>query len=279
MPHQGANQWCKKFNGRVFYFGKLDDPEAAEKKYLADKDDLAAGRVPRPVQVTSERVDVVFACNAFLTAKRRRVDSGEITERTWKELFNTCQSLTKAFGRDRIVSGLHGADFDDLRSKFAKRLPDELQFHGVRQFSLAGLRLNDFSLPKTFAAPLVSCRRRCRCEDLSCSPDGVEDGGDVFGFGERAHDVRLEGDDRFAVVGQAVAVGQRDHDASALQGFVVDQLEDAAVVGVVGSQLIAVRRVGLFELRDREGIDVVGIDAKQRDRSEVVGVEHCRRGV
>ena len=136
MPHQGANQWCKKFNGRVFYFGKLDDPEAAEKKYLADKDDLAAGRVPRPVQVTSGRVDVVFACNAFLTAKSRRVDSGEITERTWKELFNTCQTLTKAFGRDRMVSGLHGADFDDLRSKFAKRLPDELQFHGIQSVSI-----------------------------------------------------------------------------------------------------------------------------------------------
>ena len=121
-PHRGADQWCKKINGRVYYFGKLNDPESAEKKYLADKDDLAAGRVPRSVQVTTGRVDVAFACNSFLTAKRRRVDSGEITERTWKELFNTCQCLTKAFGRDRQVSDLHGADFDDLRSKLAKRL-------------------------------------------------------------------------------------------------------------------------------------------------------------
>ena len=122
VVHKGSGQWSKKFNGRTFYFGKLDDPDTAEKRYLAEKNDLAAGRVPRPAQVTSGRVDVAFACNAFLTAKRRRVDSGEITERTWKELFTTCQTLTKAFGRDRMVSDLHGADFDDLRSKLAKRL-------------------------------------------------------------------------------------------------------------------------------------------------------------
>ncbi len=121
-PHRTSNQWCKKINGRIFYFGKLDDPDAAERRYLAEKNDLAAGRVPRPAQVTSGRVDVAFACNAFLTAKRRRVDSGEITERTWKELFQTCQTLTKAFGRDRMVSDLHGTDFDDLRAKLAKRL-------------------------------------------------------------------------------------------------------------------------------------------------------------
>lgn len=120
--HRGANQWCKKINGRTYYFGTLDNPDAAEKRYLAEKTDLAAGRVPRPAQVTTGRVDVSFACNAFLTAKRRRVDSGEITERTWQELFTTCQTLTQAFGRDRLVSDLHGADFDDLRSKLAKRL-------------------------------------------------------------------------------------------------------------------------------------------------------------
>ena len=121
-PHRTSNQWCKKINGRIFYFGKLDDPDAAEKRYLAEKADLFSGRVPRPAQVTTGRVDVAFACNAFLTAKRRRVDSAEITERTWQELFQTCQLLTKAFGRDRMVSDLHGADFDDLRAKLAKRL-------------------------------------------------------------------------------------------------------------------------------------------------------------
>jgi integrase len=121
-PHRGAKQWCKKINGRIHYFGKLDDPGAAEKRYLAERNDLAAGRVPRPAQVTAGRVDVAFACNAFLTAKRRRVDSGEIAERTWQELFTTCKSMTLAFGRDRLVSDLHGADFDDLRSKLAKRL-------------------------------------------------------------------------------------------------------------------------------------------------------------
>lgn len=110
-PHRGAKQWCKKINGRVHYFGKLDDPDSAEKRYLAEKSDLESGRTPKPAQVTLGRVDVSFACNAFLTAKRRRVESQEITERTWQELLKTCQSMTKTFGRDRLVSDLRGEDF------------------------------------------------------------------------------------------------------------------------------------------------------------------------
>lgn len=107
-PHWAFGQWCKKIKGRVRYLGKLDDPEAAEKRYLAERDELTAGRVPRPAEVTTGRVDVAFACNAFLHAKRCRVDSGEITERTWQELKVTCEGITGAFGRYRLVSELRG---------------------------------------------------------------------------------------------------------------------------------------------------------------------------
>lgn len=54
-PHRGAKQWCKKINGRVHYFGKLDDPNAAEKRYDAEKADLEAGRVPRRFRSRPER--------------------------------------------------------------------------------------------------------------------------------------------------------------------------------------------------------------------------------
>ncbi|MSR59252.1 MAG: hypothetical protein EXS05_16685 [Planctomycetaceae bacterium] len=120
--HRGSGQWCKKIRGTMHYFGKLNDPEGAEKRYLAERDDLAAGRVPRPVEVTTGRVDVAFACNAFLHAKRRRVESGELGERHWQELKATCKLLTGAFRRDRLVSDLRGSDFDDLRTKLAKRI-------------------------------------------------------------------------------------------------------------------------------------------------------------
>lgn len=119
--HRGANQWCKKINGRIHYFGKLDDPDAAEKKYNAEIEDKKSGRKPRPVEVVTGRVDVGFACNAFLHAKKQRVESGEMSERTWKELSDSCTFMLKVLKRDRLVSDLRSDDFDELRGRLAKR--------------------------------------------------------------------------------------------------------------------------------------------------------------
>lgn len=120
--HRASGQWCKKIRGKIYYFGKLDNPDAAETAFKIKLKEIETGVVARPVEVETGRVDVGFACNAFLESKRLRVESGEIAERTWNELRDTCQILIKAFGRDRLVSDLRGSDFDSLRSQLAKRL-------------------------------------------------------------------------------------------------------------------------------------------------------------
>ena len=47
FPHRNG-QWAKKVRGKLHYFGAWADPEAAIGEWLRVKDDLLAGREPRP---------------------------------------------------------------------------------------------------------------------------------------------------------------------------------------------------------------------------------------
>jgi integrase len=116
--------WAKKIRGRLHYFGTWtnQDPDrgadAALAEYLARKDDLHAGRTPRP---DPEALTVKDAANAFLNAKQARVDSGELSQRTWCDAKEACDLVVAHFGRARLVSDLRPDDFNRLRAKMAER--------------------------------------------------------------------------------------------------------------------------------------------------------------
>lgn len=109
--------WTKKIRGKLFYFGKNKDSALTE--YVRVRHDLEAGRKPRPKSDSATVADVV---NAFLTAKRERVESGELSSRMWSEYHRTGERIVDAFGRTRQVDDLRPEDFGQLRSKSAKRL-------------------------------------------------------------------------------------------------------------------------------------------------------------
>ena len=76
-----TGRWAKKIRGKLVYFGKWDDPDGALTKYLDQKDALHAGRSPR----TRDGTTVKDLANAFLTAKERMLESGELSPRTFRD--------------------------------------------------------------------------------------------------------------------------------------------------------------------------------------------------
>jgi integrase len=117
FPHQ-AGVWAKKIRGKLHYFGPLDDPDGALKKYLEQKDALHAGRKPREA---AEGITVKDLANRFLNAKQTLVDAGELSPRTWTDYKDACDEIVAAFGRGRLLADLGPDDFAALRNRMARK--------------------------------------------------------------------------------------------------------------------------------------------------------------
>jgi integrase len=113
-----AGVWAKKIRGKLHYFGPWADPDAALKKYDAEKDALHAGRKPRQ---SGEGTTVKELCNLFLNRKAAARDAGEIARRTWDDYEDACRLIIKHFTGSRLVSDLDPEDFASLRQKLARK--------------------------------------------------------------------------------------------------------------------------------------------------------------
>ena len=116
FPH-AAGVWAKKVKQRLHYFGPWSDPDGALERWLEQKDDLLAGRTPRP---KTEGTTLRDLANRFLTAKRHLTDTGEITPRTFADYRATCEVVLDCLGKHRLLTDLGGDDFDHLRRCLAK---------------------------------------------------------------------------------------------------------------------------------------------------------------
>ncbi len=116
--HASSGQWCKKFRGKVIYFGT--DREEAERRFRAEWDAIKDGR-PR-FQAKESYLTCRELANQFLAAKRLRVDAGELTLTSWHEYKRTAEAIVKVLGRTRTVASLASSDFGKLRASAAERL-------------------------------------------------------------------------------------------------------------------------------------------------------------
>jgi integrase len=116
FPHANG-QWAKKVKGKFAFFGPWRDPEGALQRYLDQKDELHAGRVPRSVQQDALTLRVLV--NHFLTAKKRKVDAGELKLMSFNSLYRTSRTLIELLGPERRIDDISPDDFGRLRAKFA----------------------------------------------------------------------------------------------------------------------------------------------------------------
>lgn len=130
-PHT-LGYWQKKIRGKVHFFGRWGRKvngvvirirpdgcwQEALEEYKVQADDLHAGRTPRP---KTDELTVADLCNQFLTAKLRKLDSGELGERMFAEYRTTTDRLVAEFGKNRRVADLGANDFESLRSGLAKQ--------------------------------------------------------------------------------------------------------------------------------------------------------------
>lgn len=113
----------QKVRGKHVYFGRVaDDPEgkAALALWVAQRDDLLAGRVPSTGEPRGPSVADV--CSAFLESRERLVETGELARRTWRDYFTVCERIVAVFGKGTPVASLGPADFQRLKTRLAKTL-------------------------------------------------------------------------------------------------------------------------------------------------------------
>ncbi len=123
-PHP-SGRWCKKVRGKLRYFGKIVEgdggtsSQAALELWIEQKDDLLAGRVPRPKGESGPTLRELV--NQFLTTKKRLQDSGELSPHTWKAYHDISENVIAFLGKDRLLSDIRPEDFERLRANWAAK--------------------------------------------------------------------------------------------------------------------------------------------------------------
>jgi len=120
--------WCKLVKGRTYYFGPWDDWQHALAVWEARCADIIAGTVPpgrvtltdSPVNGMATGFTVAELVDHFLTARKRAMQEGGLSPRTFAEYLEVGTRITRYFGPMRPVAAIQPADFTGLREALAQ---------------------------------------------------------------------------------------------------------------------------------------------------------------
>ncbi|MEM8738961.1 MAG: tyrosine-type recombinase/integrase [Planctomycetota bacterium] len=120
--HTHTNRWYKTIKGSRRYFGPLDDWKAALARYEHEAPYWADGATPPPMGEKPDTAKSVRSViNAFMDAKARQVEAGDMTPRTLSEYHSVAKVIAATFGTRRSIDTLTPDDFGKLRAVLAKR--------------------------------------------------------------------------------------------------------------------------------------------------------------
>jgi hypothetical protein len=160
-----TGRWAKKIRGKLHYFGKWADPDAALQRYVEERDDLYAGRKPRR---KGDGLTIKDLVQRFLAAKKARVAAGELALGTFGDQYKTCKRVLLVFGGDRLVDDLAPDDFEVLRAQIAKtygKLSRKVEIKRVRSIFRYAYEANLIDRSVRFGPGFIGpSRRELRCE-------------------------------------------------------------------------------------------------------------------
>jgi integrase len=110
FPH-ASKQWAKKIHGKLYYFGKWEDPDAAYQRYL---DEWVTGRG------TPTGVTIANLLDAFLGDKHARYQTGDMTTGSYKDFERVCDAIAAAINKHRPAETVTPEEFAELRVKLAQ---------------------------------------------------------------------------------------------------------------------------------------------------------------
>lgn len=118
-PHRNG-QWCKRINGRLHYFGPVEDQEAAYREWLIRGPDLLAGRTGARRTVAGELVTLKDLGNHWCASVAAKVRKGERSQRTYEKYVALAKLIAATLGQKTIVQELTPRHFQRLSAAFAR---------------------------------------------------------------------------------------------------------------------------------------------------------------